>query len=382
MFFSISDQAENNFDCYYKIGNWFINVDHGWTVCKTQTGLTLFKGYCDQLPMNQLINNLPVQHNYTGNFCVIAASPNDLKLTHSQPRSFPLWHQQKKLTNFLPNNQSLTQIWVDDLFSHLTVDGTFIFQKNKSTPALSKSMSMNQVIEQSVDLLIQRAGQFKKHHTDTINIYKSGGVDTTLVHALCNHVGINTVKIYSDIEPTDFMLNNKSTFDCFWAYQQLHVWPHHSFIGTGSHGDEYFLRGPAAIAMITAWHNVDFLSLLDQNPQCYHYHYFNREYNRYKFQLEFDQKNRLKNQFPTWNDLYLQILNMLANDHQHWHLGKTVTWTPLKEINIAQWCLNLPIDCLLDNFLNATITKRCIEKLDASLLSSVDTYKNHTEQSI
>ena len=376
MFFSISRQIDPRFDYCYSVPGWKINVDQGWHSQQTQRQLVLFKGYCDQFSMQHLIDMWPTTHHLTGNFCVITAGIDGVRISHSQPRPFPLWYGQDTITNFAEGKHLLACVWADASV-YINSAGEFCFEKNSTLDWTLRPLTTDQVVQQTVDLLITHATQFKKHHPVPINIYRTGGVDTALIQALCNNVGIPNVLIDQTVTPTGFMAKNKSTLDQFWAYQQLHFWEYDSCIATGSHGDEYFLRGPDDIALITAWHNIDFLSLLERNPECYHYHYFNRDVNRNKFQSQYDQRSQLKVLYPTWNDLCLQILNMLSNDHQHWHLGKTMTWTPLKEITVAQWCLNLPIDELIDNFLNATITKKCIEKLDISLLESINFFKNH-----
>jgi hypothetical protein len=376
MFFSISQTIEHQFDYCYSSANWKINVDQGWTSQENKHRLILFKGYCDQYSMDYLINVLPTQQTLTGNFCVIIATSNGIDLIHSQPRSFPLWHGQNTLTNFSPKNNLLSPVWVDTSV-HINSAGEFCFEKNNNVTWISQPLSKAHATEQIVELLITRAKQFKKQCQLPVNIYRSGGIDTTLVQALCNNVGIDTVQVDHPSLPTSFVSKNKSTLDCFWAYQQLHFWEYDSCIATGSHGDEYFLRGPDAIALITAWRGIDFLALVNQHPECYHYHYFNRDANRNKFQSQYDQRSQLTKLYPTWNDLCLQICNMLSNDHQHWHLGKTLTWTPFKEISFAHWCLNIPFENLLDNFLNATIPRQCIDMLDSNLSKSIDQFKNH-----
>ena len=162
----------------------------------------------------------------------------------------------------------------------------------------------------------------------------------------------------------------------FWAYRQIHHWNHPGFILTGSQGDEYFLRGPTAIAMIMSWHDVNFLSNLNQNSSAYHHWYFTKPANLRIFMDAWQNRQQLKEQYPTWTKLADQVINILINDHQHWHLGQTLTWTPQKDLDIARWALCLGPDDLIQNSLHGTLVRHCALRLDPNSLAAVTRFKN------
>jgi len=68
---------------------------------------------------------------------------------------------------------------------------------------------------------------------------------------------------------------------------------------------------------------------------------------------------------------------MLINDHQHWHLGHTITWTPLMNIEIVKILLQCTLEDLLPQFLDAEISKILIARYDTSLLQAISQYKNY-----
>jgi hypothetical protein len=175
-----------------------------------------------------------------------------------------------------------------------------------------------------------------------------------------------------------FTTENQTALEKFWAYKQIHHWLEPSWLATGSHGDEYFLRGPVAISMLTAWHDINFFELLSDNPGSYHYHHFNR----YKELWKDAWKNRhqLQQDYPTVDLLNNQILNVLINDHQHWHLGNTLTWTPFKDIEIAKTLLQCPIEELLPQFLDARLTKDLIVDYNPDIIDYLSQYKNHNNK--
>jgi asparagine synthetase B (glutamine-hydrolysing) len=197
------------------------------------------------------------------------------------------------------------------------------------------------------------------------------------LYALVNHLGqVHTEWKETVIEPNDWINQNREKLKCFWAYQQIHHWNRPNVMLTGSQGDEYFLRGPCVISMIMAWHDIDFVKLLEQNPDAYHHWHFSKPKHRELFVSGFQNRIALKDQYPTWKSLCDQIINILANDHQHWHLGETLTWTPQKDLDIARWALCLPIQELIQNSLHGSLIRHCIQRLMPSALDSVSRHKN------
>jgi hypothetical protein len=149
-------------------------------------------------------------------------------------------------------------------------------------------------------------------------------------------------------------------------------------VATGSCGDEYLLRGPTTIAMLTSWHDINFGEMLQENPESYHYRHFNK-YSSLWID-SWNNREKLKSQYPTRESLNQQILNMLVNDHQHWHLGNTLTWTPFNDINLAKILLRCNINELIPQFINGQLSKNIISKIDNRLLSSLSYYKNYNTQ--
>lgn len=380
MFFLISKNKDTRFDVsHYKLG-WWVNTDQGWLVNQTDNSLLLGKGYCDQHSIQWLLEQNIIPNNLSGNFCLLKITVDrGVEIFNNEYRSFPLWVSSDLLTNFDPlTKDDLQRVWADQA-ARVSNQGTIhigtVKKKNKFVPG---SKNLDDVVNNIVDLLLHRAEQFKQNYQEKINFYRTGGVDTTLALALCNFSKIDVMHtVGNSLTPTNFITKNHNALKQYWGYKVLHNWNYPNVIVTGSHGDEYFLRGPDAISIITAWHNIDFVELLDKNPGCYHYHHFNSIKNRTKFKNQYNNRHQLQEKYPAWEDLANYILDILINDHQHWHISETITWTPLKEINIANWCLSLPIDELLDNFLNASIPKKCIERLDVNLISSIDQYKNY-----
>jgi hypothetical protein len=355
MFFSVGSSHDPRFPNNFQIGKLWINVDHGWQ----RNDSTFFKGYAD-------------------NYCYITVDSQGLTFQHSQPRSFPLWHNHKDVTN-LPCDVIKTSVWADDV---ITVDPQGCVQVNKSVLDLSvpqTQLSVDQALTQIRQQLDKSAHSLYKYRINNLKLFCSGGLDTFLLYALLTHHSIPfELLIDEHYEWDEFNLINNEVLQSFWSYQQIHHWHDPTWLATGSCGDEYFMRGPTVIAMLTAWHDINMIDVLNQNTQAYHYHYFNRYTDLW--QSAWESRQSLQDECATREDLNQRILNNLVNDYQYWHLGNTITWTPFKNIDIAKILLQCNIRDLLPQFMDGSVTKQLIAYYKPQLLEFVSQYKNHNSQ--
>ena len=130
--------------------------------------------------------------------------------------------------------------------------------------------------------------------------------------------------------------------------------------------------------MITAWHNIDFAGVLEKNKHAYHYHYFCRYADIWA--NAWKNRHQLQTQCPTKADLDQKVLNNLINDHQYWHLGHTLTWTPFKNINLVKILLQCDVNDLVSQFVDGQLTKNIIAHYEPQLTKFVSDYKNYNSQ--
>lgn len=354
---------------------WNFESDPGWH----RFGDIWAKGYACDRTLAQVVADYDFDQppSIPGNFCLIKISGTTVQVGHNLDRSFPLWASQDRVSNLDPVGQP---IWADTL---ITVDSSGLHCKQIEILGVpDQTLTLGQVTDRILHRVTDHARQFVKHNRLPINSFRSGGLDTAFLHALVSNLGIaHSEWKETVVEPNDWINRNTEKLGRFWAYQQIHHWNRPTIMLTGSQGDEYFLRGPSVISMIMAWHDIDFLEILNQHPGAYHHWYFSKSKNQEIFASEFRDRFALKEQYPTWKTLCDQIINVLANDHQHWHLGETLTWTPQKDLDIARWALCLPIQDLLQNSLHGSLTRSCIQGLMPSSLESVIKHKNRPDQS-
>lgn len=355
MFFSISKKADPRFPCALNMGNWIVSHDNGWT--KTPTSLR--KGYFYQTCLH-------------GNFCEIQTSGDRIIIDHDHERSYPLWWNDKTstLTNCYQTGQKL---WADDKVQ-MTDDGIVI----EKTDVIGTVDASPLTSEQAVALLHERfLNKFHALKTETLplKIFVSGGLDTACIRSYLVHSEIEFDLItYEHFDYDHFTNNFASTLrETHWAYNQIHHWQDQCMLLTGGCGDEYMFRGPLIIAKWAAWHQIDLIRLIEKNGG-YHSKYFLKEKNQKIFQTELDQQEILRLNFPTKIDLMRHLIDINVNDHQHWHLGNTLTWTPFKDIELFKIMMRLDQDSLIKQWTNAEISRKLIS---SDCLRSVSTFKNH-----
>lgn len=356
MFFSITSLKDHRFPNNYPLGSLWFNCDSGWQ----RTSNTFYKGYRD-------------------NCCTIQITNNSINVDHSLPRSFPLWFQHKFITNLYPGDWQ--HAWADDGLA-IKYDGEIVARKLKLDLTVPEvELSVDQALKQIVQHLNNSSEDLFNYRNKNLKLFCTGGLDTFLLYGMLAAYGIEFDLIKDEHYALDeFVMTNQPALDAYWSYnpKQMHHWIDPTWLATGGCGDEYFLRGPAVIAMLTAWHNINFGQLLSENPNAYHYHHFDK-YNKL-WQDSWDNRQTLQSQYPTRKQLNQHIIDHLLNDHQHWHLGNVTTWTPFKNINLAKILLQCNIQDLLPQFLDGQISKQIIKHYSPQLLDFVSTYKNYNNK--
>jgi hypothetical protein len=370
MFFSITLEPDTRFLNRRKITeqHWF-NSDPGWT----WSGSFVYKGYADQISIDQIPLHFDQCNNYTGNFCVINFDRNVVTVRHNRNRSFELWHDSNTVTN-LPPPQGRENIWASheivlDTAQHLIPIAT------DNRPVTGK-LTWNQALDQVLELLKQNIQEFVATNQPRLKLYLSGGIDTLMLYSLLTrlHVPFELITA-THYDQDEFTTRNHEALNYFWNYKQIHHWRDAAWLATGSHGDEYFLRGPEVIAMLTSWHDIDFLKIMQANPNAYHAYYF-RKYET-AFKTAWDNRQSFQKQYPRIELLHAHILDFLINDYQYYHLGNTLTWTPFRNIELVRILLQVPVEELLPQFISAEFSRQIVACTDPVLLNSLSQFKNY-----
>ena len=74
--------------------------------------------------------------------------------------------------------------------------------------------------------------------------------------------------------------------------------------------------------------------------------------------------------------MHHSLCNIILNDWQHWHIGNTLTWTPLRDLDIFKLIMRLPLNEVLDQVMNSKFSIEIIEHNCPGLSSALSDHKN------
>jgi hypothetical protein len=103
-----------------------------------------------------------------------------------------------------------------------------------------------------------------------------------------------------------------------------------------------------------------------------HYWYYDNK----KYYEAWD-KQKLNYSLSSFKDTLKTCCNYNINDWQHWHLGNTLTWTPLRDLDIFKTIARLPFDDLKDQIMNSTVQMALIAKNNPEILTYLTKQKNN-----
>ena len=364
LFFNLSAQPKTNFSNFYQLGNLHLSTDAGWQEIQVGSYQVVYKGYADIASLEELLDQIVVQHEpfLLGNFCAIVRDvvKDTVRIQTDRYRSFPIYFKNQHSVNNLTNLEHTA--WTDSL---LEID----MIGNISNTLLSE----DEVIDQINLILDTKTKSFLAHNHLPIRAHLSGGVDSLLVYSYLQkfdrtHELVN----YAHIDYDNFWLKNSGTLQKFWGYKQIHHWRNPCILTSGAPGDEFMLRSPTTCDRYTKSHELNILDLLKlpEWKNCLHYTYFNKPVHQEIF------KNQIVECYSMSEQLVRDLCNTVVNDWQHWHIGNTLTWTPLRDLEIFKLMLQLPLDSALKQILNSDISRRLIEQNCPGLTSVISTQKN------
>lgn len=370
MFFCISHKICENYTEHYHLKPFVINVDSGWQVQTVGKFTVVFKGYADGADLEHSLETIINQREpvYTGNYCVFCYNPDNKTITvhNDRYRGFPIFVGNREITNLSPTGRT---VWSDGLIVinwNLSVDQIEfdIVGDIDLTP-----LTHSQVVEQVTNILDQRTQQFLTHNKLTLKSYLSGGVDSLLVYSfLKKHHADTELVDYDHLEYDWFWTQNSGDLRQYWGYKQIHHWRKPCILSSGAPGDEFMLRSPAICNQFLLHHGTSILEQVKLTPNCIHSRYFALP----KHVAFYQEHTRTADR----TELFRQLCNTIINDWQHWHLGNTLTWTPLRDIEIFKLFLRLNLNDALGQIMNSDVSANIIENNWPGLSRVISNHKN------
>jgi hypothetical protein len=374
MFFSISRAPKENFSKCYQIGNFCINTDEGWNQAQVKNYTIIYKGYADDTNLEDLFDELIKQTIPTriGNFCALVVNGDQIKISTDLYRGFPIYYDQgQEVTNLIPLS---TTVYTDNF---ITVDPNFVVEyplkSNFDIIGATDTflLTFDQVVDKVDEILTTRTKTFLCHNKLPIKTFLSGGVDSLLVYSYLQKYTTNYELVRSShYDYSRFNLMNAEQLKKFWGYTQIHHWRDQCVLTSGAPGDEFMLRSPVTANLFLRHRGIKILDLMktSQWNNCLHYSYFSKP----KHQTVFNQE------VPAWTDVDMikALSDLIINDWQHWHLGNTLTWTPLRDLEIFKLFLRLDTESAIRQIMNSDISRALIERNSPELVNIISDQKN------
>ena len=353
MFFTVSRLPDGRLPNHTQLGPWWFSHDNGWY--KTEHGW--YKGY-------------------ENSYASVAWIQGTVTLSHDALRSFPLWWDQETLTltNMLGQGQ---RIWADSLVD-ICDDELRLTKRDIVGEINTDTITVDQAVDAICENLKQKFSVVNsENRTNFKKLFVSGGIDTLTLLSVVKNLGMPCELLdYEHFEYDEFTNHNiQDIRKTHWAYGQIHHWRKPALLISGAYGDEFLFRGPHNIAIWAAWHDINLVNVL-KTANGYHVGYFQKPANLTIFHDAFYHRANIKAMYPTYQDLVKHLLDTNANDHQHWHLGNTLTLTPFKDLELTKLMLRLDQQDLVDHIIDATVNKNIISKLYPAALKLLSHTKN------
>jgi hypothetical protein len=374
MFFSISRQTKDNYSHQYLLGDFSVGTDAGWHETTVSDYNVLYKGYADsgslQSLLPEIINSSEPQH--TGNFCVLCLVGEQLLIKTDKWRSFPIYIADgQEITNLTAYT---TTAWTDSL---ITINPDFSYTEDKfdAIGGFDFTPLTHQEGVQSIhDILTTKTKSFLENNTLPVKAFMSGGVDSALTYSyLSKHTSDYTNVVGNYLEWDEFWMKNSGILQKNWAYKQIHHWTDDCVLTTGSPGDEFMLRSPATANMYLMTQGTS-IPQLNTSEENLHYSYYGQAKHLTIFEKQ--ERDRKKIAVLSEYDRNYAICNNILNDWQHWHLGKTLTWTPLRDLRIMKILLRMPLASTTTQIMNSGISKELMDRNYPGISSAISDQKN------
>ena len=348
-----------------------LNVDLGWHRHEIDNCVFVYKGYIDGESFEHYLVNPTVR---TGNFCVFRydKSTNCCDILTDRYRAFTMWLDPEHFISNLYKTKNA--VWAN---TQVQISKDFKLSLNYVDPIgdiVCDSISYSDAQTHIHGILQNKAQQFIKHNTLPIRCYLSGGIDTLLVYSYITQATNNYENIlYTHIDFDYFWGNNKRTvLENNIAYTQIHHWNTPCVLTSGASGDEYFLRDPNTLDLWLSWHGYNLLDFVDGNVR-----YDQTDY--YKKWLADNSKTKEQIKELDQRELIHFLCDKLVNNCQHHHLGNTLTFTPLKDLEIFKTLIRMSPEQLKSQISTSQFSMDLVSRNNSKLLNLLGEKKNAGE---
>ena len=377
MFFKIAHRVDDRFPVHHDLGDLVLNVDSGWHTHQQDHLHYIFKGYVEDAGWSPDLLATITDLQVLGNFCVFCfdSTQQTVSLVTNRWRGMIIWSEPGQWISNL--DRASYTIWND---SSISIDQTLGYRETKVDIIGDTSVAditSSQLIDRVHQILDSRIGNFLHNNTFPVRVFCSGGIDSTLVwRFIKRHTPDYELVLENRVQWDYFWCRNRRQItQQFWAYQQIHHWLEPCVLTSGAPGDEFFFRSPATVNLWCMYNDIDIFDLLRPGVGIL-YDYFMLEKNQTLFRSQ--QSDRFLDEVMRKkpSDFNRYLCDIVVNDCQHWHLGNTLTFTPLRDLEIFKLFLNLTPNDAIPQIFNGDISRALIVRNDPAMLDLMSDVKN------
>jgi hypothetical protein len=344
MFFNISKTPNFDFPEHIEYAGYSIDLDPGWNIQIEHDSKIISKGLIESS-------------------CTIYCRNNKIEIHPGHRRTFPVFFDDDNISNLIRYNKEHTSR------EELVINNIKLHASEQSPKFKDLKLSSIELFDLLYDYLDVKISQFNSD--DPIYVFPTGGVDTMIILSFMLKHKKKYKIVDAEYKAQDyFVCHNRSKLGKLWAYRNIIYWRDYHVLMSGSNGDEMMLRNPKDAYMLAKVHGENLLQLLE-DQEFYHSSHFLKS----KQQALYNEVNAMNNM--TVESAKDFILERNYSDYQFWHLGNTLTWAPLNDLNVCNIMLNFSYSDLKGQLLDASISKRLIERNNPDLLKYVSQSKNN-----
>jgi len=360
MFFHISKEVDSSFPNILTKNSYNIHYDNGWS----SLDFALYKGITEEGILSITSeNDIEKYRSANGTFCIMYFKNNRIEIISGRKQKYPLFVTESSVSNTYTDGESI--------HGNVIITSTEI-QKTDLADITYQNLNLND--DQIIDLLDEKINNYVSNFNFSmpLKVYPTGGLDSIMLiaYVLKNKIPYELV-VGEHAEMDHFACYHRTTLPKkFWAYTTIQHWKEPSILLTGAHGDETLLRDALQAYAMLKYHGEDLVEVCQNNTSLYQsLHYLKDECLK-----TYEENSTLS--FDNEYDLKTWILNVFRKDYQHWHLGNTLFFAPLDNLDLLNISLNLSWETSRKQLLEGYVSRELIKRHRPKLLSLVSPQKN------
>ena len=328
-------------------------LDEGWTHVVLNETHAWYKGYSTECILSDNIEKILQGYQPSGIWAMV--SYNGTYALHiPTPGAFILYKQ-------------------NDSYTNLALDGYEPVLNKPLTIDLTDKRTVNEVTVTIKNILVENCLNYKH----PINIWCSGGMDSTSLIAICEYANIpyniyvaklkDSYKSLKDSEGTVQEYESPLIDFCrktYWAYEFLSIYENPMSLTLGFYGDEFMCRNIWQMQLAANALGKTLGQVVSEQDYVY------KHLSKPKFA---SLKSHLEN--VSTETLKKQLFDSVGRG-QVWHIDNTETFCPYYDFRITQAVLSLEWSDILEQGRTLNIQRNIISSCCSDVLYLVDDFKN------